>query len=332
MHRFRDFIKSYNLGDYLSWTACIVAAIAICFFLSGLRSKETPEPPAPQGDDPHTETIRVLVGQEAVDMDLLTYLTGVLAVEMGPTFSEEALKAQAVAAYSYAKFKMVNSPGSHKGGADICNSPSHCQGCTTELTYYSGKDGSVAEQASAKADWEYMQSCARQVLGYQVEYQGEVINAMYHDSSPYSTVSFQSVYGYDVPYLQAVSSPSLAGFEPRRQLYIFTRQELNSATSTTLEGNAITLITEANTGRVNSISIGETTMTGVDFRSKTGIRSTCFSLSCQSDKVYIYTLGWGHGIGLCQRGAEVMSRQGSSWQEILTHYYTGVTIVDTSST
>ena len=325
MNKFKNLLKSYSIGDYLSWVAYILAAIGIIIWLFSLR-KPTQEHVQTPLDDISHGTISVLIGDEPVEMDVLDYLTGVLAVEMSPTFSEEALKAQAVAAYTYAKYKIINTPSQHKGNTDICNNPGHCQGCITELSYYATKSDSVAEQASAKANWEYLKSCAREVLGYQILYDGQVINAMYHDSSPYYTVSFESVFGYDVPYLQAVSSPSLAGFEPRRQLYVFTREELSQASSANFKGDSITVTTDSASGRVSNLSIGETTMTGVEFRNKTGIRSTCFSISCQSEKIYIYTLGWGHGVGLCQQGAEVMAQQGSTWQEILTHYYTGVTI------
>lgn len=329
MKKVLAFLKTYSTGDYISWIACFLAALGICIWLFSIKDS-TPSPPtAPTTTPPPgTETISVLIGNDVIEIDILSYLTGVLAVEMGPTFSEEALKAQAVAAYSYALHKISNSPKSHKGNADICNSPGHCQGCITELSYYAKNGESVADQASAKADWEYMKSCANQVIGYQIHYDGKVINAMYHDSSPYYTASFESVFGYDVPYLQSVSSPDLANFEPRKQLYVFSQAELASATSTSWSGQEITLTTSSKTGRVSSISLGSTSLSGVDFRNKTGIRSTCFSISCQKDKVYIYTLGWGHGVGLCQRGAEVMARDGASWQEILTHYYTGVTIVD----
>lgn len=329
MSRITQFLKSYSLGDFISFGACVLAAVAICLWLGGLRSTKEPEPPTVD-HIVSSEVITVLMDGDTVSIDMVQYLTGVLAVEMGPDFSEEALKAQAVAAYSYAKYKVINSPGSHKGGADVCNSPSHCQGCMSELTYYSKQGDDLSEQAAAKANWEYMENCVQQVLGYSVEYQGQVINAMYHDSSPYSTVSFESVFGYDVPYLQAVSSPDLIGFEPRKQMYIFSTDELASAVSATGAQN-ITLTTDTATGRVSSISISDTTMSGVDFRNKTGIRSTCFSLSCSGGNIYIYTLGWGHGIGLCQRGAEVMARQGSTWQDILLHYYSGVTIAEPES-
>lgn len=325
MAKLKDFLKTYSIGDYISWVAYFLAALGICIWLISLKKPVTPTIKTP-GEELSHDTILVLVDEEVIEMDILSYLTGVLAVEMGPSFSEEALKAQAVAAYSYAKHKIVNGSGDHKGNASICNSPGHCQGFITELSYYAKNDGTLADQASAKADWEYMSSCVRDVLGYQILYDGQVINAMYHDSSAYYTASFESVFGYDVPYLQSVSSPSLSGFEPRKQLYTFSKSELSQATAASFSSNSLTLVADTTSGRVSSISIGNTSMTGVDFRTKTGIRSTCFSISCQGDNIYIYTLGWGHGVGLCQRGAEVMARQGSTWQEILTHYYTGVTI------
>ena len=57
-----------------------------------------------------------------------------------------------------------------------------------------------------------------------------------------------------------------------------------------------------------------------------GLRSACFRVE-ESEGVFTFSVvGYGHGVGMSQYGANAMAREGSRWQEIVTHYYTGVDI------
>lgn len=66
--------------------------------------------------------------------------------------------------------------------------------------------------------------------------------------------------------------------------------------------------------------------TGAQVREKLGLRSACFEIKCTDDEFKIIVHGYGHGVGMSQYGADYMARQGSDWQEIIKHYYTGVEI------
>ncbi len=74
-----------------------------------------------------------------------------------------------------------------------------------------------------------------------------------------------------------------------------------------------------------SIPSGGKVYTGTELRSILGLRSTAFSVTAEEDGLRIKTRGFGHRVGMSQYGADAMAREGKTWQEILTYYYTGVT-------
>jgi stage II sporulation protein D len=79
-------------------------------------------------------------------------------------------------------------------------------------------------------------------------------------------------------------------------------------------------------GSVDTLSVGGITVKGAALRSALGLRSACFEWEVQSDSVTFFVTGYGHGVGMSQYGANRMAAEGADYQEILTHYYTGVTV------
>ena len=86
-------------------------------------------------------------------------------------------------------------------------------------------------------------------------------------------------------------------------------------------------ITHTNSGKVGSVSIAGENVSGQTMKNIFGLRSTCFSISYNANNITFVCLGYGHGVGMSQLGACTMAKQGSSYAEILTHYYTGVDLV-----
>jgi len=80
-------------------------------------------------------------------------------------------------------------------------------------------------------------------------------------------------------------------------------------------------------GRVNTILINGVNIDGAKFRSLTGIKSTNFRMERSGDNFTFYTVGYGHGVGMSQEGANQMAIEGKNYEEIIKHYYTGVEIV-----
>ena len=89
-------------------------------------------------------------------------------------------------------------------------------------------------------------------------------------------------------------------------------------------------------GRVVELSVlgsdGEVVLKGLRVRSGMNLRENLFVVDRELDprgqveRFVITGKGWGHGVGLCQVGAFGMALAGSSYEEILQHYYTGITL------
>ena len=79
-------------------------------------------------------------------------------------------------------------------------------------------------------------------------------------------------------------------------------------------------------GSVETVEVGGVTVKGIQVRAALGLRSACFEWEAQGEKLVFYVTGYGHGVGLSQYGANRMAAGGADYKEILTHYYTGVTV------
>ena len=273
-------------------------------------------------------TLRVLSGESVLEMDLGEYLVGVLRAEMPASFEPDALRAQAAAARTYTFYKL-QSGGNHGETADICTNPNCCQAYMAEATARSGW-GKHAE--------EYEQKVRAAVLdtdGLAVLYGGEPIQAVFHAASAGQTRAAGEVWLHDVPYLQPVASPEDGDSIPD----YYSREEFDAET---FQNKVHTVAPEANltgdvenwlqeetrdaAGSVVTLTVGGVELKGSTLRSALGLRSACFEWEAQGQKLTFYVTGYGHGVGLSQWGANRMAKDGATWQEILTHYYTGVSI------
>lgn len=81
---------------------------------------------------------------------------------------------------------------------------------------------------------------------------------------------------------------------------------------------------------MENLKLGETTISGVKARQLFGLRSANFTIGFGADKMTFETIGYGHGVGMSQAGANAMGKDGKTYQEILLHYYTGVALGNVS--
>ena len=79
-------------------------------------------------------------------------------------------------------------------------------------------------------------------------------------------------------------------------------------------------------GNVGTVSVGGVAAKGTQVRAALGLRSACFTWEAQKGGMAFFVTGYGHGVGLSQYGASAMAAAGAGYREILTHYYTGVTV------
>lgn len=295
----------------------------------GQRASEQPEEPIhllPPGEIDSARTLRVLDGDTVTEMSFSDYLQGVLRAEMPASFAQDALCAQAVAARTYTYYKMQNG-GNHGDTADICTDHSCCQA-------FLGKDraaenwGKNAERYEAK-----IENAVSATDGQVMLYGGAPILAVFHSSSAGETWNSGEVWAQDLPYLQSVSSPEREGVPNYYSTVELTEAEfrekfLAARPEADLSGPASGWIRDPvmDGVHVESVTIGGVSVSGPSVRSIFGLRSASFTAEAGDGKITFYVTGYGHGVGLSQYGANAMAEAGSTWREILEHYYTGVTI------
>lgn len=307
----------------------VAAVVLLVVLIHQGTAQQAQEPPAQEEemalpDSGHT--LRIL-GQDGqvTEMDLNQYLWGVVAAEMPASFEEEALKAQAVAARTYALNK---GPTDNHPDADLCTDYACCQAWIS--------------RADAQANWgdsaiEYTNKITTAVAetGNQVIlYDGQLIDAVFHSSSAAATQDAVEVWGNDVPYLQSVPSPEGSDVPNYESQVTLSAQEFQEAflaarPEADLSGDPSTWVGEVQTtagGSVHAVTIGGVTVTGAQARQIFGLRSASFTLTYDGSQFVFDVTGFGHGVGMSQYGADAMALERSTYTEILQHYYTGVTV------
>lgn len=257
----------------------------------------------------------VVFGGETVQMELEEYLVGVLLAEVPTAFDPEALKAQAVAARTYA-LKTHRMGYKHNGG--VCTTAACCQGYLSPETYIEDSGDREGVMRARQA----VEETSSQVLTYD----GKLILATYFDCSGGSTEDAAAVWGKIYPYLQAVQSPGEENAPHYSDAVTFTARELLDTLELELPGQPedwFGTVCYTPGGGVDTMEIGGRSFRGTDLRIKLGLRSTVFTVAVSEGTITFSTLGYGHRVGLSQYGAEAMAVCGSTYDQILQHYYPG---------
>jgi len=302
-------------------------------------------PSAPQPSPPpakeviEEEEVKITVYNHSLDklqvMELEEYIMGVVAAEMPADFSPEALKAQAVAARTFAYGRMTGVYSSKRGvhdDADICTDSTHCQAWT-------GKEAALKKWSVlfASRNWNKIERAVNETKGLIVVYQGRIANTLFHASSAGKTENVEEVWaGSPVPYLQSVESIGEEASKGYITSKLFTAEQIvkelqKKYPDEEFDEDAaenIEILDYTAGGRVKTLKIGNVTMKGTEFRTLLGLRSASFTIEQAGDgKIEITTTGHGHGVGMSQWGADSLAKRGGTFREILGHYYTGVDII-----
>lgn len=295
----------------------VVLGPALVFF----SRNKTPSAPQMETEPVVIEkekTIRVLDNGTVVEMSLDEYLISVVLSEMPAKFEPEALKAQAVVARTYALRRVDK--GKHDDAA-VCTESSCCQGYKEETEYLSsgGKAENVEKVRKAVLDTK------DQVLIYD----GKLIDATYFSCSGGVTEDAVAVWGADVPYLQSIESPGEEIATHFTDTVRISTEEFVRKLNLTAKGNAsnwVESVTYTDGGGVDTVKICGKEFKGTQLRKLLKLRSTAFAITVLGGTVTITTKGYGHRVGMSQYGAQSMALEGKNYQDILTHYYTGVTL------
>lgn len=272
----------------------------------------------------HTKTGEI----EELPMD--EYLYGVVSAEMPANYQEEALKAQAIVARTYTAYKMYK--GSKHENADICDDSTCCQAWISKEDRFAKWNEELREE-----NWEKINTAVNDTTGKIITYNGEPINAFFHSNSGGSTEAPINVWGGSgYPYLQTVQTSGEEAYTQYKSEVNMQKQELIDKIKSKYqdfsinfeEENAMQILEYTKGNRVKTIKIGNKNLSGVEVRSIFGLKSANFGVKIDGDNIIFSVIGYGHGVGMSQTGADSLAKQGKNCEEIITHFYIGVEIID----
>lgn len=252
------------------------------------------------------------------------YLFGAVGSEMPLSFGEEALKAQTVAAYTFAKRKQE---AAAKSGAkyDITDDFTVDQAYTdkSELIKKWGESGAENEKL--------LSGVISAVKGEYLSFDNKTAFTPYFAISSGQTDNCKDVFGGNLSYLESADSSFDKLASGYHTSVTFTTSELKEklkGKAGTKDGskNCFSDIEKLSSGRVKSLKAADKKLTGSEIQKLLGLRSACFDISFENGTYTFDVYGYGHNVGMSQTGASYMAAQGSSYKEILSHYYKGCEI------
>lgn len=323
-------MKTFTRDILLSVLIGIIMPMLVLGMIVGLDESDHSDPIGSSCDSdkasaaqitlPTQMTVKLLAEDGTLtDIELETYLCGVVLAEMPADFEMEALKAQSVVARTYV-LRWLEKGIKHDRGT-ICADPSCCQGYISNDQYLS--------MGGSQSDVTKIGSAVYATAGDVVTYNGELIDATYFSCSGGRTEDAVAVWGNDVPYLQATDSPGEENSAYYTDTVSFTPEEIEQALSVTLEGepdNWFIVRSYTDGDSVECIDVCGTVFSGVAMRKLLSLQSTAFTVSATEDCVTFSTKGYGHRVGMSQYGADAMAKNGSTYDEILAHYYKGTRV------
>lgn len=243
--------------------------------------------------------------------DAAMVVSRIVAQEMSDDFALEALKAQAVATFTY-------------------------------IVYHGGLNEKTPVSAPMTTPSIYIQAAVQSVIGQIIKYNGKTIDAVYSAMSGGYSADAKTIWGSSISYLKAVESPYEASNKKFKTTVTLSDDEVAKRIKNKYDID-ITTVTDRNqwfqlTYDENNTYVayvnygGMKKVVGNKMYKTFGMRSPAFTVSYNSTKhEFTFTVrGWGHGVGMSQVGADCYARLGYTYKEILKHFYTGVDIVNYS--
>ncbi len=268
------------------------------------------------------EKIKVLRDGEVYEYSTRDYIFGVVAAEMPALYEKEALKAQAVAAYTFACYKMNTDTNEQY---DISADAKTAQ-CFITREEAISRWGEKAQEYAQKID-----DCISAVEGELIIYNDKPIFAAYHAISPGKTNSCADVWGNNLTYLTSVDSVGDTLANGYLSEVTYTIEELSEKLKSISQAkgdaqNYFSNIKTTDNGYVLKIGYCGKNTTGATLCELLGLRSSNFEINFDNN-IFTFTVkGYGHGVGMSQTGADYMAKQGSTYEEILLHYYNGASL------
>jgi stage II sporulation protein D len=335
-------------GAILWMAVCLSTMLCVILLVPGLLVKKIPggeDPPPGQLaiDGSHQETVTAqglmipvyLTKKDEIEtVPLEQYVKGVLAAEMPVEFELEALKAQAMAARTYVVRRVLEKDYSNVPVNDalVTDTTAH-QAYLTDQQLREKWTKDTYEKNMAKID-----RAVNETKDMILTYEHKPINATFFSTSNGYTENSEDYWPFMSPYLRSVPSPWDVKLSSRYQetvdiTYKNMLQKLGvTSIATTGTGTKSMKVLEWSTGhRIKKMTIGGKTFSGREVREKLGLASSQFAWKWSGSKITFTTYGYGHGVGLSQWGANGMAKEGKTAAQIVTYYYTGISIEKATS-
>lgn len=333
-------LLSGKLFLFVLFSLAILALVAaLPFFIVRLakQPEPAPQPPVPQQEEKvkreydYDVTVYLTKSKKLVTVKLEEYVKCVTASEMPAAFELEALKAQAVAARTYALAKQqafARSGNKAHPQAALCDDV-HCQVYRDKETIESLKSSDWMQSY-----WWKIEEASAQTAGEVMTYQGRLVEQpLFYSSSGGQTENSEDVFTAAVPYLRSVSSPYEEESPHQSETKEMTLKEVEKAvkragygsTGGLKKGN-IEILSRNTGGSVAKIKLGKLTLRGRDVRTACDLRSADFDIEVSGSRIIFTTKGYGHGVGMSQYGATGMAKNQYTYEQILRHYYSGVQV------
>lgn len=262
-------------------------------------------------------------------LPLERYVFLATAAEMPAVYHPAALQAQAVAIRTRAIHDCRALGGNGctlHPDHDLCTDAVCCQAYLSEEALHArwGDDFALYEARIHEA----VAATAGQILTYD----GLPIEVLYHACSGGRTEDAAAVFAEARPYLVSVSSPGEEDASAFAAETAYTLAETMSRLNEAFPDACLTpdgfsgqvrLQSSTASGRIATVLVGQTLVSGTEFRKALDLRSTQVTWEVAGDTVIFRTRGYGHGVGMSQVGANAMAAEGSSCRDILLHYYPG---------
>jgi len=255
------------------------------------------------------------------ELPLEEYLIGVVAAEMPARFELEALKAQAVTARTYALRVLENRDY-------ILDTVDH---------------QAFLDETQLKERWgdefDHYHNRIREAVeateGLVLTHEGNLVKTFFFSTSNGRTENSEDYFPEALPYLRSVNSEwdkHATEFEREISFNLTQIRHAFDDNNLTFECiNRARVLSRTDGGAVREFEIGTQVLTGREVRGRLELRSTDFSFEVRGDRIYVRTLGFGHGVGMSQSGANQMALQGQTFEDILHHYYQNIKIIEKTS-
>lgn len=248
---------------------------------------------------------------ERVTEPLEEFLVGVVAAEMPASFAEQALSAQAVAARTY--ILTAQAAGGRHTGAVVCCDPGCCQAWRDPAELKPAAEARVRAAVAATA-------------GQALYYGGRLAETPFCSCCGGRTESAAAVWGGARPWLVSVDCGFCADSPRCGSCRVFSLADAAARLECDPDSlRRLTPLGYTEGGRVAAVSLDGRRLSGTEVRAALELPSAAFTWLILGDELLVASLGFGHGVGLCQYGADGMARAGADWREIVGRYYPGCT-------